>query len=98
VKISNDGSPPKDGRLRLNSSIAPWFLVKDAASLGTVSALLGRPFSLGWQPLVRSLSWIISGSGTSLRCTDDACVRRIKSLWTIFFFIVMWLMTRGLLF
>jgi hypothetical protein len=36
VKISCGGSPPKEGCLRLNPSIVPWFVVKDAASLGRV--------------------------------------------------------------
>jgi hypothetical protein len=40
MKISFDGSPRKEGFSRLDPSIALWFVVKDAVSLGKVCGKL----------------------------------------------------------
>jgi hypothetical protein len=43
VKISCGGSPSKEGCLRLDSSIVPWFVVKATASLERVFSGLRLP-------------------------------------------------------
>lgn len=54
VKTSCNGFPPKNGCLRLDPSIVPWFVVKTIAFLwrvfGGLRLLWGWPLAVVWSP------------------------------------------------